>query len=268
MPVISIIMPAYNAEQYIKDSIESVLKQPFPNWELIIVNDGSVDNTEQVVLTFQDTRIKYVKQQNSGVSSARNKGLSMMQGDFFCFLDADDLMTPSGLTSRIHVFQLNPALSFVGGGQVHYNSDLSKVLKFQLPNYEGFPKRGLIRLNEGCFINCGTWLIKRNRKRNYQFPEGWTHSEDLGFFLSISEDGKLGFTKEIVQVYRRLSESAMTNLEGLAKGYRNYYSYVKSFNGVRKADLVYLNFRIRRIMFLSCLRMGKIRNAFEFAFNF
>ncbi|MBK8309957.1 MAG: glycosyltransferase family 2 protein [Chitinophagaceae bacterium] len=85
IPLISVIMPAYNVSFYIADSIQSVVDQTYSNWELLIINDGSTDNTAEVVQKFTDPRIRYFEKENGGVSSARNVGLDEMKGDFFAF---------------------------------------------------------------------------------------------------------------------------------------------------------------------------------------
>src|SRR5688500_17587486 len=86
----SIIIPAYNAASYLPDSVGSVIAQTYPHWELIIVNDGSTDNTLQVLESFTDPRIRCIHQANSGVSTARNNGIENAKGHYICFLDADD----------------------------------------------------------------------------------------------------------------------------------------------------------------------------------
>ena len=94
----SIIVPAYNASKYIRDCIDSVLSQNYSNFELIIVDDGSTDETKSIVYEYSsDTRIKYVYQNNTGVSSARNKGILESNGDYICFVDADDVVSPNFL---------------------------------------------------------------------------------------------------------------------------------------------------------------------------
>jgi len=95
--VISIMMPAYNAEKYIGEAIESVLAQSYPHWELIIVNDGSTDKTASIIAQFTDPRIKVVHQLNSGEAAARNTALKHMRGEYLAFLDADDLYLPGHL---------------------------------------------------------------------------------------------------------------------------------------------------------------------------
>ena len=83
-------MPAYNAESTIFESIKSVLNQTYQDWELIIINDGSIDKTESIVKNIFDKRISYYYQTNSGVSAARNFGLTVCNGDYIAFLDSDD----------------------------------------------------------------------------------------------------------------------------------------------------------------------------------
>src|SRR5690606_22331258 len=114
--LVTVIMPAYNAGKYISAAIDSLIKQSYPNWELIIVNNGSADHTNEVVFSYRDERIKYFQlQENEGVSSARNRGLREMNGDFFCFLDADDMFPSNSLKHRLEIFQQNNELTFVDG---------------------------------------------------------------------------------------------------------------------------------------------------------
>lgn len=106
---ISIVMPTYNNEKTIGNSIRSILQQNYSNWELIIVDDGSVDKTKKICDKFAsyDTRIKYYKQKNSGVSSARNYGLHKINGDLLMFVDADDSLTENALKILNSTFDKN-----------------------------------------------------------------------------------------------------------------------------------------------------------------
>ena len=89
MPLISVIIPAYNAEKTILETIESVLKQTFLDFELIIINDGSQDSTVEIISSLQDSRIKLFCYPNSGLSASRNRGIFHATGDYISFLDAD-----------------------------------------------------------------------------------------------------------------------------------------------------------------------------------
>jgi teichuronic acid biosynthesis glycosyltransferase TuaG len=100
-PLVSIIMPAYNAEKTIAESIESVLRQTYINWELIVVNDGSKDSTTAVVLATNDERLRLIEQENGGVANARNNGLNNAKGEYIAFLDSDDLWVEEKLERQI-----------------------------------------------------------------------------------------------------------------------------------------------------------------------
>lgn len=102
-PLVSVIMPAYNAERYIAESINSVCAQTYPDWELIVIDDGSTDNTASVVrrLATADTRIHLITQPNGGPARARNAGIAVARGDLVAFLDSDDLWVPHKLTAQI-----------------------------------------------------------------------------------------------------------------------------------------------------------------------
>lgn len=266
-PLISIIMPVFNAENYIDAAIRSVQDQSYEHWELVIVNDGSTDGSEEIISTFGDERIKYFSQENRGVSTARNQGLENMSGDYFCFLDADDLMTKNSLVARLSAFEGNDRIAFVGGGQVQKSEDLSVTLMTQIPTYIGPPRAGLVSLDQKCFINCGTWLIRRKRGHKYSFEENMSHSEDICFFLSISDHGDLVSIPDVVQEYRRHDLSAMNSLKNLESGYRQYYNYAvehEYLNGIlERARLVA---KIKKIMTLSYLANGNYLEGLKMLF--
>lgn len=106
--LVSIIMPSYNTASYIKESIQSVLNQIYTNWELIIVDDCSTDETDEVINTITDSRIKYFKnKENSGAAMSRNKALREARGQWVAFLDSDDLWMPNKLEKQINFMKKN-----------------------------------------------------------------------------------------------------------------------------------------------------------------
>jgi len=111
-PLVSIIIPAYNAELYIETAINSILNQSHQHFEIIIINDGSTDSTETVVNQFSDARIRIISQTNGGMSSARNAGLRAATGEFISFLDSDDYWLPKKLEKQVALLQDNPDLGF------------------------------------------------------------------------------------------------------------------------------------------------------------
>ena len=128
MVQISIIIAAYNAESTIAETINSVLTQTFSNFELIIINDGSTDNTEQIILSFFDTRIIYFLQENKGQSAANNFGLSKVNGDYIKFFDADDVMNSTHIEAQFEKIKFSKTnLASCKWGRF-YNGDLVNTL--------------------------------------------------------------------------------------------------------------------------------------------
>ena len=126
----SVIIPAYNAAQYIKHSINSILNQTFSDFEILIVDDGSTDNTKEIIQTIEDKRVQYIHQRNGGVSSARNTGIRNANGEYICFLDSDDLWKPDHLEVISNLINKYPKASvFLTGYEIllHNGDSISKV---------------------------------------------------------------------------------------------------------------------------------------------
>ena len=126
-PKISVIMPAFNSKTYIRESIESVLAQRFTDFELIVVDDGSTDNTGEIVQSYPDDRIKLIRQENQGVSVARNTGLDAAQGEFITFLDSDDLYFPDFLCVLLRLLESTKTdMSFCNFSESYDMKDIYK----------------------------------------------------------------------------------------------------------------------------------------------
>ena len=108
MPLISIIIPVYNGEKTIKETIQSVLGQTFADFELIVINDGSQDSTLEVVSSISEPRLKVFSYPNAGVSASRNRGIAQAKGEYISFIDADDLWTPDKLETQLTALQAHP----------------------------------------------------------------------------------------------------------------------------------------------------------------
>ncbi|MEM7102984.1 MAG: glycosyltransferase [Bacteroidota bacterium] len=117
-PIVTVIIPCYNYGRYVAETLDSVLAQSFSAWECIVVDDGSSDNSKEVVLpyTLKDPRIKYHYQDNKGLPGARNKGIEMANGKYLQFLDADDIIEKDKIKLQVKCFEDNPELDFVYGG--------------------------------------------------------------------------------------------------------------------------------------------------------
>ena len=130
---ISIVIPAYNQAVYLPESVQSVLNQTVADFEVIIVDDGSTDNTREVALSFNDQRIYYIFQENAGLSAARNTGIRNASGDYLLFLDSDDLLMPNALELHLAAKARHPQAGLFVGGWVKINSSGSPLSEEQAP---------------------------------------------------------------------------------------------------------------------------------------
>lgn len=121
-PEVSIVMPAYNAEKYIRESINSILESDYNNFELIIINDGSVDSTKDIILSFNDSRIKYIEQINCGVGGALKNGCKHAIGEFILRIDADDISIPHRIRKQRDFLVSHPDYVLVGSAVFYINS--------------------------------------------------------------------------------------------------------------------------------------------------
>ncbi len=267
-PLISIIMPAYNAEKYIKESMDSVLSQSFKNWELLIINDGSQDNTETIIKSYDDKRIILVSQQNDGVSSARNRGLEIAQGKYITFLDADDTFPKDSLKSRFEYLEVNPDIDLVDGVVEVQDENLDKIIREYKPYYQGELLPELLRLNDKVFLGI-CYFFKSSLAKDLRFNESITHGEDLLFYIQLSNSCniKYSYVKEKIYNYRSSNDSAMANLKGLELGYIKLLKEIKTLNGTTSLQWYYLKLKIMKIMFLSWLNQKKYTNSIYSIFN-
>ena len=203
--LLSIIVPCYNQSEFLDECLQSVLNQTYQDWECIIVNDGSQDDTENIAKKWEskDSRFKYVYKPNGGLSSARNFGIALSKGTFILPLDSDDKISPDYINLALKQFNDNSELKLV----------YCKAKKFgevngiwQLPD---FSPSLLARRN---MIFCSAIFRKSEWERVKGYDEkmiyGW---EDWEFWLAILKDGGKVFCLEEVGFYYRTSKKSMVN---------------------------------------------------------
>jgi len=122
-PKVTVLMPAYNAERYIADAIRSVLEQTFTDFELLVVDDGSTDNTSQIISSFKDQRMVLISQQNKGVSAALNLGLSLARAPYVARFDADDICYPDRLKIQYDFITTYPEYGIIGSAADYVNAE-------------------------------------------------------------------------------------------------------------------------------------------------
>ncbi len=208
-PLVSIIIPLYNAENYIAATIESALKQTYTNTEIIIVDDGSKDASYEVAIKYASDKIKVVKQVNKGASAARNHGISLAKGDYIQFLDADDFLHPQKIEQQVSTLSKFSDLHLIGGTWQRFITNLDHLFGEIAPPT-------LVELQ---FFDKAKWLIDRPM----MIPHTWLVSKKL-IELAGPWDEALTLNDDGEYFYRAIAASAGVIIDKKAK------TYYRSFN--------------------------------------
>ncbi len=212
-PVVSIIMPAFNAEKFICETIKSVQTQTFSEWELIIVDDGSTDGTAEIIETFlSDKRVRLIRQKNGGVAAARNAALKIADGEWIAFLDADDVWFPEKLSEQMGVIRGNAGINLVFTNYFLWDGERDLELRFK--SEAKFPRgdynRRLIFHN---LFGMSSVLLKRAALESIgAFDQSVAPAEDWDLWLRLADSGlrAVGINKPLLR-YRMWSGNASKN---------------------------------------------------------
>lgn len=249
---ISIIMPAYNCSLFIHDAVYSVLNQSEGDLELIVINDGSTDNTFEIVnsIAQKDSRVKVVSQKNSGKPSiVRNRGLELAKGEYIGFLDGDDLYSEDKLKESLNVFKLYPDVELVFHDVELINSFGVKQKETYLKQvaFENNVLSKSIKLYNNIFLcDCkelfyfmctmvttiytSSPLIRRERlfREEVYFPEDLTIGEDVDLWFRLVKTGNIAFINKPLSYYRIYSQSITHHPE--RNLYDPVYSHIRNYN--------------------------------------
>ncbi|MCP4653650.1 MAG: glycosyltransferase [Candidatus Omnitrophica bacterium] len=183
-PFFSVIIPTFNRGDFLKIAIDSLLSQDFSDFELIIVDDGSNDNTDQIIKDLTDPRIRYIKQNHRGVSGARNNGLKQASGEFICFLDSDDRFSKDKLLLTHKFIKNNQKYKVFHTKEIWYRNGSLLNQKARHKNPHGFAFAKIAKL---CCISISTIAIEKNVFNQVgTFDETMPACEDYDFLLRIT----------------------------------------------------------------------------------
>jgi len=246
--VVSIITPAYNAEKYIAEAIESVLNQTFEAWELIVIDDGSTDNTAKIVSSFEDDRIIFIGQKNKGVSSARNRGLILARGKYITFLDADDVLPLNSVELRVNYLENYQEINMVHGEIIIVREDINNpILILKTFSYDNLLKK-VLHLDKRLSFNIG-YMIRSDEIQELQFNEKMSHAEDILFLLELCVNKmEYAYIPKPMYYYYERKNSAMSNLEGWRKGYLELLDSINGFSKISYFDTLVMRIKIMRML--------------------
>ena len=204
-PLISILLSVYNGEKYLDECLKSIIKQTYKNWELILINDGSNDETDHIIQKFlKDTRIKYFKQNNIGLTKSLNKAIKLSSGEFIARQDADDISEKNRLESQINLalqypsclitcnsFKINHNSEIIGyhNGPSNMNDILDSFLKFKNP------------------LVHGSILIKKDYLKKNSYNEFYFASQDFELWIRLFKKINVKKVNQYLYLLRKHSEN-------------------------------------------------------------
>lgn len=200
MVEVSVIIPTYNRELVIKRAVNSVLNQTFKNFELIIIDDGSTDNTAKVLEDYKnkDDRVSVYYQKNCGVSSARNLGLEKAMGQWIAFLDSDDEWLRDKLEKQLSFAMENPSIPLIHGEEIWVRNGKRVNPKNKHQKFGGHIFEKCLPL---CLISPSASFIKRELLLEYHgFDESYPVCEDYDLWLKITKDYEVGFIEKPILI--------------------------------------------------------------------
>ena len=197
-PVVSIIIPTYNHGRYLKKAIYSVVNQTYKHFEIIVIDDGSTDDTREIVAAFD--RVQYIYQKNAGVSAARNNAIPYSKGEYLLFLDGDDWLYPQAIDIQLSYMEQSPNLSFVSGGHVRKLIDEHRFFQTAIFDLKEDNFKSLLKGNY--IAHPAAVLFRRSVFDNYAFEVKFKACQDYDLYLSVARTNNVLHHKQLVSAYR------------------------------------------------------------------
>lgn len=249
--LVSIVMPAYNCEKYVVEAINSILAQTYRNWELLVLDDGSKDDTLRIIEEFsqKDSRIKALPNgKNMGVSATRNRGIELASGEWIAFLDSDDMWKPEKLEKQFEIVEKEAAeFLFTGSSYINEEGEAYKEI-FEVPEKITYKK-----LRNQNVISCSSVLVKKKYFEHIKMEKDEMH-EDYAVWLRILKLGVTAFgVNEPLLIYRISRNSKSGNKMKTVKMTYKVFRFV----GINPIGSAY--FMIRHVL----ASVGKYKRIFS-----
>ena len=220
MPKVSVIIPTYNGEKYIREAIDSVLAQSYEDFEIVVVDDGSADNTKEVLDKYE-AQIKYIYQENQGRSAARNRGVKESTGEYIAFLDADDLWEVDKLMLQMAYFEKNSNLGLIYSDALSVR-DREVLVPSLFRERRPYAGRCFDKLLYENFIPTQTVIVKKMVFEAVGgFDESIEVSEDYDLWLKILKKYEISYIDKVLARYRLHNNNVSQDIEKMSLAHHN-----------------------------------------------
>lgn len=219
VPTISVVIPNYNYGRYLAETLESVFAQTLPPHEVIVVDDGSTDNSSEILSSYGD-RVRVVRQQNRGVAAARNAGIELATGEFVAFLDADDIWLPQKLERQVERFLADPEIGLVLCGGEEIDERGVRLGQLLTDGMEGWIAKEMLLFERTTVLlpGSGALVPRPIFKTIGEFDGRLPPSEDWDISYRIARRYKVGFVPEVLIQYRIHGTNSHMNIRRMERG--------------------------------------------------
>ena len=249
-PLVSVIMPSYNAEKYIGEAIESILCQTYDNWELIIIEDCSTDNTLDTIKRYKEQRIKlFTNKYNMGIADTTNKGIRESKGKYIALLDDDDLAERDRLRLQVDYLENHPEIDVLGGRSIYIDAQ-GRIMDYScIPRNNPKYIQAILLFNCMDFLNSTAMIRKEFMENNrLYYHNGYYGMQDFRFYIECSKIGNISALKDFLLKHRIYDESTTEQMmtdykEERAKAYAQLQNYSLHRSGfhIKEEAMSFLN---------------------------
>lgn len=274
--MVSVLLATHNDEKYIKEAIDSVINQTYRDFELIIIDDGSSDRTAEIISSYDDERIIFIKNgQNMGLPYSLNKGMEMARGEYIARMDGDDICFPQRLQKQLEYMEQHPEITMCGANRLDFSEKGKKSAKRFFPEESEALK---VRLLFGNPIAHSSWFIRKDDflKHHFRYDEDFRYSQDYELIYRILKSCKIACVQTILLKYRvkektrsngrcrdikytiKVFKQIMKEL-GLAVSTQDF----KLISGYKNDDLVFSDMKRMTFLFREIIRRNRKYRVFE-----
>lgn len=240
-PTVTVLIPNYNNEPYIKECFDSIYEQTFKQFDVLVVDDSSTDNSVNLILEYQNKiKLKVIKKDcNTGIIDTLNIGLKKINSDYIIRMDADDIMHKERIKKLVDFMEMNPEIGACGSAIQHFG--ISKELIIYEPN----PNQNKANLIFGHSIGHASCIYRNSvlKKHNIKYSKGYQFMEDFKFFYDLSSFSKLTSIPDILYFYRREEYNNYRNKDIIKKGiFKLYKETLNNLNITPTENLLQIHY--------------------------
>ncbi|NJL11823.1 MAG: glycosyltransferase [Microscillaceae bacterium] len=263
-PLVSVIVPSYNAAHFLTQTLASVAAQSYPHWEVLVIDDGSTDETPALLSALAMPALRYHRQANQGVAAARNQGLALARGELIAFLDADDLFTPDNLQQKVEFLQAHPTIGLVHAAEEVFDSQTEQTLRLAT-GQGGKVQKALLEMRENVIHSPSSVLVRAHLLEQVGgFDTRLSTSADWEMWVRLAGVTDFGYLPQALVRYRVHSGQMHRNIRKMEQDMR--YAFAKSHRaGFFESEKHYRYCRANLYLTLSACYWGDQRDYIRFA---